>query len=264
MELSNQFRVGVPIDEAWATLTDVEGIAPCLPGAQLTEIEGDEYRGQVKIKVGPITAEYKGTASFIEKDDSSYRAVLDAKGRDTRGQGNAAATVTVQLTPDGDGTNVSIVTDLKLSGKVAQFGRGVMADVSEKLLGQFVTCLEAKLGEQAASAGAGAAAADAAPASPEEDPATASPSGGPAPAASAAETGSASSPSAGNGGPGAAASPNGSSGAATSSGPRRIDMPEPEPVDLLEAAGAPMAKRLAPLVVVLLIVLILVRRRARR
>ena len=153
MELSNQFRVGVPIDEAWATLTDVEGIAPCLPGAQLTEIEGDEYRGQVKIKVGPITAQYKGTASFIEKDDSSYRAVLDAKGRDTRGQGNAAATVTVQLTPDGDGTNASIVTDLKLSGKVAQFGRGVMADVSEKLLGQFVTCLEAKLGEQAASAG---------------------------------------------------------------------------------------------------------------
>jgi MYXO-CTERM domain-containing protein len=252
MELSNQFRVGVPIDEAWATLTDVEGIAPCLPGAQLTEIEGDEYRGQVKVKVGPITAQYKGSASFVEKDDASYRAVLDAKGRDTRGQGNASATVTVQLTPDGDGTSASIVTDLKLSGKVAQFGRGVMADVSEKLLGQFVTCLEAKLGEQQASgatapgAGGGTAAAAA---SPEEDLA-----GAPAPSAAPAASTSTAEP-----GP---ASPNGSSGeTASTSGPRRIDMPEPEPVDLLETAGAPMAKRVVPLVLVLLVVLFLLRRR---
>jgi carbon monoxide dehydrogenase subunit G len=128
--------------EAWALLTDVERIAPCLPGAQLEEIDGDEYRGVVKVKVGPITAQYKGKATFIEQDDVSRRAVLRAEGRDTRGQGNASATVTATLTPDGDGTAVKVVTDLTITGKVAQFGRGVLADVSAKLIGQFVENLE--------------------------------------------------------------------------------------------------------------------------
>jgi carbon monoxide dehydrogenase subunit G len=142
MELSNEFVVPVGIDEAWGLLTDVERIAPCMPGAQLTEIEGDEYRGLVKVKVGPITAQYKGKATFVEKDDSSHKAVLRAEGRDTRGQGNAHATVTATLVPEGAGTRVTVVTDLAITGRAAQFGRGIMADVSTKLLGQFVSCLE--------------------------------------------------------------------------------------------------------------------------
>jgi carbon monoxide dehydrogenase subunit G len=143
VELINDFEVGVPLDEAWVVLTDIERIAPCLPGAQLTEVEGDEYRGTVKVKLGAITAQYKGTARLVEKDDAAHRAVLDASGRDTRGAGNASATITAVLEAVGDGgTKVLLTTDLKVTGKVAQFGRGVMADVSAKLLGQFVENLE--------------------------------------------------------------------------------------------------------------------------
>ncbi len=143
MELKNDFHVSVPIDDAWAVLTDLERIAPCMPGAELQEVQGDEYRGIVKVKVGPISAQYKGTARFLEKDDAEHRAVLLAEGRDTRGQGNATATVTAVATPDGDGTTVTIVTDLAITGKVAQFGRSVMGDVSAKMLGEFADRLEA-------------------------------------------------------------------------------------------------------------------------
>ena len=137
MELINEFEVDAPLDVVWSVLTDVERIAPCLPGAQLQEVEGDEYRGVVKVKVGPITAQYKGAASFVEKDDAGYRAVLRAEGRDTRGTGNAAADITAEMAPTATGTLVTVTTDLKVTGKVAQFGRGVMADVSKKLMGQF-------------------------------------------------------------------------------------------------------------------------------
>jgi carbon monoxide dehydrogenase subunit G len=142
MELTNTFDVSVPVETAWKILTDVERIAPCLPGAQLQEIEGDEYRGVVKVKVGPITAQYKGKAIFVERDDVAHRAVLEASGRDTRGQGNASATITALLEPAGGGTHVTVTTDLTVTGKVAQFGRGVLADVSAKLLSQFVDNLE--------------------------------------------------------------------------------------------------------------------------
>ncbi|HUS60635.1 MAG TPA: SRPBCC family protein, partial [Acidimicrobiales bacterium] len=127
MELTNDFRVGVPVAQAWKVLTDVERIAPCMPGAELQEIEGDEYRGIVKVKVGPITAQYKGKATFVHIDPIARRMVLRAEGRDTRGQGNASANITATLTPDGDGTKVSVLTDLSVTGKVAQFGRGVLA-----------------------------------------------------------------------------------------------------------------------------------------
>ena len=123
-------------------LLDIEGIAPCLPGAQLQEVEGDEYRGIVKVKVGPITAQYKGTAKLAEVDEASRRIVIDASGRDTRGQGNAKATIVVTMNDDDGGTKVDVVTDLSITGKVAQFGRGVLADVSSKLMGQFVENLE--------------------------------------------------------------------------------------------------------------------------
>jgi carbon monoxide dehydrogenase subunit G len=142
MELTNEFTVNVPIDDAWHVLTDVTRIAPAMPGAKLDSVEGDEYRGAVKVKVGPVTAEYKGAATFLERDPVAHRAVLRAEGRETRGQGNATATITATLVPEGDGTRVSVVTDLSITGRVAQFGRGVLADVSNKLLGQFVTSLE--------------------------------------------------------------------------------------------------------------------------
>ncbi len=142
MELVNNFTVKVPIAQAWALLTDVEKIAPCLPGASLEEIEGDEYRGSVKVKVGPITASYKGKAHFEELDEASHTAVLRAEGRDTKGQGNASATITATLEEGDEGTNVTVSTDLAITGKVASFGRGVLADVSAKLLGQFVASLE--------------------------------------------------------------------------------------------------------------------------
>jgi carbon monoxide dehydrogenase subunit G len=141
MQITDEFRVDVPVAQAWSVLRDVERIAPCMPGAQLQEIEGDEYRGVVKVKVGPITAQYKGVARIVEEDDAAHRMVIRAEGRDTRGQGNASATVTATLAADGDATVVGIDTDLQVTGKVAQFGRGVMADVSSKLLGQFVACL---------------------------------------------------------------------------------------------------------------------------
>jgi len=143
MELVHEFTVAVPVERAWDVLTDVERIAPCMPGAELTGVDGGTYHGQVKIKVGPITARYKGTASFAEKDEAARRVVLKASGRDTRGQGTASATVTATMVADGGSTTVSIVTDLSVSGRVAQFGRGVMGDVSAKLLEQFVHNLEA-------------------------------------------------------------------------------------------------------------------------
>ncbi len=150
MKIENSFTVDAPIAAAWELLTDIPGIAPCLPGAKLTGTEDGVYSGGIKIKVGPVTSEYKGSATFVEKDDVAYRAVIDGKGRDTRGAGNAQALITAQMTAEGDKTRVDIDTDLKVSGKVAQFGRGVMQDVSTKLLGQFAECLEAKIGEPAA------------------------------------------------------------------------------------------------------------------
>jgi carbon monoxide dehydrogenase subunit G len=143
MELTNDFEVAVPVEAAWALLTDVERIAPCLPGAELSEVEADEYRGSVKVKVGPITTSYQGVARFTELDESAHRAVLKAEGRESRGQGNAAAVITATMAPSGAGTRVTVSTDLAISGKVAQFGRGVMADVAAKLLDQFVANLEA-------------------------------------------------------------------------------------------------------------------------
>jgi carbon monoxide dehydrogenase subunit G len=142
MQIEDTFRVALPVDATWRLLLDIERIAPCLPGAQLQEIEGDEYRGVVKVKVGPITAQYKGAARFESVDDAAHVATIAASGRDTRGQGNASATIKVALLPDDDGTRVDIETDLSITGKVAQFGRGVLADVSGKLLAQFVENLE--------------------------------------------------------------------------------------------------------------------------
>jgi carbon monoxide dehydrogenase subunit G len=138
MDLNHEFVVNVPVDQAWQILTDLERIAPCLPGAQLTEVEGDTYRGQVKIKVGPILAQFKGQASFVSRDDIAHKATLKGEGRDTTGKGNASAMITAELTSvSPTSTKCTVHTDLSISGKVAQFGRGALADVSDKLLAQF-------------------------------------------------------------------------------------------------------------------------------
>ena len=152
MDLVHEFTVPVPVDDAWRILTDVERIAPCLPGAQLQEIEGDTYRGIVKVKVGPIQAQFKGQASFVEQDQVAHRVVLKGEGRDTTGKGNAAALITAELTSlTASSTSVKVLTDLSITGKVAQFGRGAMADISDKLLAQFVENLNTLIGEQQAS-----------------------------------------------------------------------------------------------------------------
>jgi len=262
MELTNDFTVNAPIDQAWDTLTDVERIAPCLPGAQLTEIEGDTYRGLVKVKVGPITAQFKGQASFVEKDEAAHRAVLKAEGRDTGGKGNASALITAQLeTVEQELTKVTVATDLTITGKVAQFGRGALADVSEKLLKQFVTNLESSVlthggggngasAEATAPTGTDVTAGNGASAATEHAVTDA-----PAPpAAPAAEATSAA--------PAEAAASTGSS--APSSGVRTIESAPVEPIDLLDAAGAPLLKRLLPLIggaVALIVVWRLLRRR---
>ena len=222
MELTHDFQVSVPIEQAWAVLTDLERIAPCMPGAQLLEVEGDDYHGVVKVKVGPITAQYRGTAKIVDLDASSHRAVLRAEGRDTRGQGTASATVTARLEENGSGTGVHIQTDLDVSGKVAQFGRGVLAEVSEKLLDQFVSQLEANVlsGGPATSEDA-----DGAPSTPESS---------------------------------------GTSDAGFQPVRRVIDSPEAAPVDLFDAAGGSVLKRILPLAVIGLVLFVLIRRRRRR
>lgn len=155
MELNNEFRVAVPAARTWEVLTDVERVAPCLPGATLLSVDGDEFTGAVKVKVGPITVSYKGMAAFQEKDAAARRVVLRAEGKETRGNGNAAAVVTAQLKDEGDSTSVVINTDLTISGKAAQFGRGVLADVASNLIGQFAEALEASvLGDTASAAAA--------------------------------------------------------------------------------------------------------------
>jgi carbon monoxide dehydrogenase subunit G len=293
MELSNEFEVAAPLEQAWAVLTDLERIAPCLPGAQLQEVEGDEYRGIVKIKVGPITAQYKGLAKFVEKDDEKHRAVLSANGRDTRGQGNASAAITAELQARGDRTHVSVLTDLTITGKVAQFGRGVIGDVSAKLLDQFVQNLETTVLAGDAPATADASTTDASGAEGAA-PAAVSSNGAGAEASTVREQsaqttqmlaseikkiweeeGSEASGSVrverealpprpdllvtgSSRGAGETGAPAG--------GARKIESAEAQPIDLLDTAGSSMLKRLLPLVGALAVVVLVlaIRRRRRR
>ena len=220
MELNDSFEVAHPIDAVWDVITDVERIAPCLPGAQLTGSDGDAYEGLVKVKVGPITSQYKGKASFTERDDDAHRLLMSASGRDTRGAGNASAEITVSLESVTDtSTQVSVHTDLTITGKVAQFGRGVLADVSKKLMGQFADNL------------ADLVAADVA-------------SGDSAEAAEADDSSTADQPVDG--------------GAAEEAAPAAAPQQEVEAVDLLSVAGTPVLKRLVPVIVVVVIVLVVV------
>jgi uncharacterized protein len=145
VNLTDEFVVSTPIDTSWSVLTDIERIAPSMPGAELREIDDGEFRGVVKVRLGAITAEYRGAARFVKKDDVAHVAVLRAEGRETRGHGNAVATVTARLEEIEGGTRVTVATDLQITGKVAQFGRGILAEVSSTLLGQFVENLESSV-----------------------------------------------------------------------------------------------------------------------
>ena len=256
MDLNNTFEVARPIEEAWAVLTDLERIAPCLPGAQLTEVEGDDYRGFVKVKVGPITAQFKGVANFVERNDSDHRAVLSGKGRDTRGAGNASALITAKLEPVSDSiTRVNVDTDMKITGKFAQFGRGVMADVSAALMDQFAQNLAEMLAEE----GSGG------PGEPEQSEPDQSELAESVRAESeraraeqseqTVQTGDASDVGGGERSAGEST--------AASGGVRKIDMPEPEAIDLIDTAGAPVLKRAAVLIGVV-VALVVLRRLLRR
>ena len=145
MRLEHDFTVPASIDTAWRTLLDVPRIAPCLPGATLTEFDGDEFTGTVKVKVGPITITYRGSGRFAERDEAAHRAVLEVSGREARGSGTARATMTAALSAIDDGTRVDVTTDLMVTGRPAQFGRGMLADVGGKLLSQFADCLATQL-----------------------------------------------------------------------------------------------------------------------
>ncbi|MEU2255397.1 SRPBCC family protein [Nocardia xishanensis] len=152
MKIANEFTVNAPVEQAWEVLSDLEQVVPLLPGAQMVGWEGDDFLGKLKVKVGPVTSEFTGKANFVERDEHDHRAVINGRGRDTRGSGNAAATITTQLREDGDKTRVIVDTDLKIVGKLAQFGSGMLQQVSEKMIGQFVASLEAKLAEHDSAA----------------------------------------------------------------------------------------------------------------
>jgi carbon monoxide dehydrogenase subunit G len=226
MKLEHDFVVPAPVDEAWKVLLDVERVAPCMPGATLLTVDGDEFTGTVKVKVGPIQVTYKGRAKFAELDESAHRAVIEASGKEARGTGTAAATVSAVLESAGPtSTTVKVETDLNVTGRPAQFGRGVMEEVAAKLIGQFANCLADELG----SGGAGGASTDG---GPEVPPASTETS---APAAPATTT------------------------------PRAISQQrEAEPIDLLDVAGGSVAKRVAPIAAALVVLLLLLWRRRHR
>jgi uncharacterized protein len=167
MKLENEFTVPAPVEQAWQVLLDVERVAPCLPGAALEGTEGDEHKGTMTIKIGPITSRYSGTVKIEEADESAHRAVMRAKARDSRGQGTAAATITSTMEAVEGGTRVHVETDMRITGPAAQFGRGVMQDVSAKLMGRFADCLAAEI---AGAAATGVASGGAESARPEPPP----------------------------------------------------------------------------------------------
>jgi uncharacterized protein len=256
MQLENKFTIEAPIDKAWEALNTPETVAPCFPGATLQEYEGDSFTGTVKVKLGPISLTYKGKGTYVSRDDENHKVVIEANGRDSRGNGTASATVTGTMVADGPTrTAVTMVTDMTITGRPAQFGRGVISDVADKIIGQFSACVASKLAP---------AAEEAAPAAPSPSPAP-SPAA-PSTAAPAAAAGSVAAPAVG----GSANGSGSADAAATAKGPALATAPksagpmrsEVDAIDLLDAAGAPVFKRLAPVAAgaLLLLVIFLIRR----
>ncbi|GAA0925512.1 SRPBCC family protein [Pseudonocardia zijingensis] len=247
MQLENKFTIDAPIEKAWEALNTPETVAPCFPGATLQEYEGDSFTGTVKVKLGPISLTYKGKGTYVTRDEENHKVVIEATGRDSRGNGTASATVTGTMVADGPTrTAVTMVTDMTITGRPAQFGRGVISDVADKIIGQFSSCVASKLVPEAEK-----------PAE-EAKPAASAPSGS---EGAAAPTG----PSAGSqtNGTGAATGPVLASAPKT---PATSAMrSEVDAIDLLDTAGAPVLKRLAPVAGgALLLLIIFLIRRARR
>lgn len=283
MQLEHSFVVPVPVEQAWDVLLDVERIAPCMPGATVQSFDGETVHGQVKVKVGPIQVTYGGQMRFAEKDEAGRRIVMDAKGKESRGTGTAAATVVAVLVDDGGtSTEVTVTTDLAITGKPAQFGRGVMAEVGNKLLGRFADCLAEEIGagerEEPAADGVGAGQAEVADASrlvPEMADAGSAGAGLAAEAAAPSVVGAGSAGAETVGSAAAGAAPPTRSSSAVGEPSASVPRPRPsspvrprdhEVIDLLDAAGLPVLKRIAPvlgglLVVVLIWRLVLSRRR---
>jgi carbon monoxide dehydrogenase subunit G len=252
LKLEHSFTVPADLETVWQAVLDPERVAPCMPGATLDKVDGDAFTGSVKVKVGPISLLYKGSGEFLEKDETERRVVIKAAGKDSRGNGTAAATVTVTLAEDGDSTTGSVSTDLSITGKPAQFGRGLISEVGGKILNAFAACLATKLGPEPAP--------EPEPVPPklaivhEEERQEAVATGAAAGAATAKATKQAKAAKA-------------AKAAKDSPKPKLAAVhrePEAEPIDLLAYAGPSVVKRVAPLVaglVALLVVLGLRRRR---
>jgi uncharacterized protein len=253
MQLENKFTIEAPIEKAWEALNTPQTVAPCFPGATLQEYEGDSFTGTVKVKLGPISLTYKGKGTYISRDDDNHKVVIEANGRDSRGNGTAKATVTGTLVPDGPSrTAVTMVTDMTITGRPAQFGRGVISDVADKIIGQFSACVASKLAPEQASAAA-------APASAGADTAAAaggSTNGSATTAATATATKGpvlTSAPDAPTA-PAAAAPASAAAGVPQAVAPVRSEI---DAIDLLDTAGAPVLKRVAPVAGGLLLLLII-------
>jgi len=256
VKLENDFTVPAGIDATWQAFNDPEMVAPCFPGATLQSFEGDSFTGTVKVKLGPISLTYQGKGTFVERDEANHRIVIDAQGRDSRGNGTAGAVVTGTLTPQGDSeTAVKMITDMTITGRPAQFGRGMISDISDKIVGQFSAALAERL------RGATVAAEPAAEAGMSSDTAARRPSPTVRPAPADAQVPAAQAPPAQA--PAPAAQPS-----AASNGTFRPRASEVEAIDLLDTAGAPLLKRLIPVLSGLAAVLVALflrrRRRARR
>jgi carbon monoxide dehydrogenase subunit G len=251
MQLENKFTIEAPIEKAWVALNTPDMIAPCFPGATLTEYEGESFTGTVKVKLGPISLTYKGKGTYVDRDDANHTVKIEASGRDSRGNGTANATVTGTMVADGpDKTAVTMVTDMTITGRPAQFGRGVISDVADKIIGQFAGCVAKKLAPQVT-----------------EESSTA-----PAPEAGAAATngtngaaGSAATASATASGPSLSSTPSSSGVTATAPAARKFTpmKSEIDAIDLLDTAGSPVLKRLAPVLgggALLFLIIFLIRR----
>jgi carbon monoxide dehydrogenase subunit G len=259
MQLEHQFSVPVPVAQAWDLLLDVERTAPCLPGATVESFDGETIHGRLKVKVGPIQVTYAGSARFTEKDESARRAVLDASAKEARGPGTATAVVKAALVDRGASTDVTLTTDLQITGRPAQFGRGVMVEVGTKLLDKFADCLAAELGVHPAPAATAAArAATGAPAAATAAPVAATA----APAAATAAAGEETKAAARD----IAAGTTATAPQATVPPPalRRVPAGGDDEFGVLDVAGAPLLKRVLPAVGVTVLLLVVWRLLARR
>jgi uncharacterized protein len=234
MHLSHEFVVPVPAKQAWEVLLDIERIAPCMPGATIDSVDGDSFGGRVKVKVGPISLTYQGAAAFVQRDESARQATIQADGREARGSGTAAATIHAALYDEGERTRVTVETELAITGRPAQFGRGVMVDVSNKLLRTFADCLEQTLASDQQSIVNTQSVVGSSPVGSAVTPGSAT-TGSEAGASTARPASSAEDAV-------IRAAPSVASAAPTTAAER----PTPEAIDLLQTAGTPVLKRVIP------------------